>query len=54
MSETRLRVEMELTDSQKKRLEELMEDDYDEAVDMAETIMMEMPMITNVELVEIH
>ncbi len=50
----RLRIDIELTDSQAEELEALMEDDYDEAVDKAETMMMDMPMISNVEVVEIH
>lgn len=54
MSRKVLRVDIELTDEEAADLEARIEDDYDEAVDKAELMMMDMPNITSVEVVEIH
>lgn len=49
-----LRVDIELDDKQAEKLEKLVEDDYDEFIDAAETIMMDMPAISQAEVVETY
>lgn len=54
MSRKVLRVDIELDDKQAAELEALIDEDYDEAMDKAELIMMDMPCITNIDVAEIH